>query len=82
MVALPGVGHMPVKGEDEQEAAQVFYAVATRAAQRLKEYLRVDGLNESNHRYGCGLRSSANGIQLATLLPLYSTFLPAFRSGG
>jgi superfamily I DNA/RNA helicase len=30
VVALPGVGHMPAKGEDEPEAARVFYVVATR----------------------------------------------------
>ena len=35
VVALPGVGHMPEKGEDEQEAARVFYVAATRAMQRL-----------------------------------------------
>ena len=35
VVALPGVGHMPAKGEDEQEAALVFYVAATRATQRL-----------------------------------------------
>ena len=35
VAALPGVGHMPAKGEDEQEAARVFYVVATRATQRL-----------------------------------------------
>ena len=35
VVALPGVGHMPVAGEDEQEAARVFYVAATRATQRL-----------------------------------------------
>ena len=35
VVALPGVGHMPAKGEDEQEAARVFYVAATRAMQRL-----------------------------------------------
>ena len=35
VVALPGVGHMPAKGEDEQEAARVFYVAATRATQRL-----------------------------------------------
>ena len=41
VVALPGVGHMPAKGEDEQEAAQVFYVAATRATQRL--VIRVGG---------------------------------------
>ena len=30
-----GVGQMPAKGEDEQEAARVFYVAATRATQRL-----------------------------------------------
>ena len=35
VVALPGVGHTPAKGEDEQEAARVFYVAATRATQRL-----------------------------------------------
>ncbi len=35
VVALPGVGHMPAKGEDEHEAARVFYLAATRATQRL-----------------------------------------------
>ena len=35
VVALPGVGHMPAAGEDEQEAARVFYVAATRAMRRL-----------------------------------------------
>ena len=35
VVALPGVGHMPAAGEDETEAARVFYVAATRAMQRL-----------------------------------------------
>ena len=35
VVALPGVGHMPATGEDEQEAARVFYVAATRATQTL-----------------------------------------------
>ena len=35
VVALPGVGHMPAPGEDEKEAARVFYVAATRASQRL-----------------------------------------------
>ena len=34
-VALPGAGHMPAPGEDEKEAARVFYVAATRATQRL-----------------------------------------------
>lgn len=32
VVAMPGVEHMPAKGEDEQEAARVFYVAATRAS--------------------------------------------------
>lgn len=35
VVALPGVGHMPAEGEDEQEAARVFYVAATRATHSL-----------------------------------------------
>lgn len=35
VVALPGVGHMPAAGEDEKDAARVFYVGATRARQRL-----------------------------------------------
>ena len=35
VVALLGLGHVPPKGEDEQEAARVFYMAATRATQRL-----------------------------------------------
>ena len=35
VVALLGVGHIPAKGEDEQEAARVFYVAATRATQRV-----------------------------------------------
>ena len=43
LVALPGVGHMPAKGEDEQEAARVFYVAATRATQRLVIGVGGDG---------------------------------------
>ena len=43
LVALPGVGHMPAKGEDEQEAARVFYAAATRGTQRLVIGVGGDG---------------------------------------
>ena len=37
VVALPGVGHMPVAGEheNEKEAARVFYVAATRTTLRL-----------------------------------------------
>ncbi len=43
VVALPGVGRMPAKGEDEQEAARVFYVAATRATQRLVIGVGGDG---------------------------------------
>ncbi len=43
VVALPGVGHMPAQGEDEQEAARVFYVAATRATQRLVIGVGGDG---------------------------------------
>ena len=43
VVALPGVGHMPAKGEDEQKAARVFYVAATRVTQRLVIGVGGDG---------------------------------------
>ena len=43
VVALPGVGYMPAKGEDEHEAARVFYVAATRATQRLVIGVGGDG---------------------------------------
>jgi superfamily I DNA/RNA helicase len=43
VVALPGVGHMPAAGEDEKEAARVFYVAATRATQRLVIGVRGNG---------------------------------------
>lgn len=45
VVALPGVGHMPAAGEDEQEAARVFYVAATRATQKL--FISISGLTTS-----------------------------------
>ena len=43
VVALPGVGYMPAKGEDEQEAGQVFYVAAMRVTQRLVIGVGEDG---------------------------------------
>ena len=48
VVALPGVGHMPAAGEDEKEAARVFYVAATRAKQRL--VMAVSGLRKFSER--------------------------------
>ena len=50
VVALPGVGHMPAVGEDEKEAARVFYVAATRATQRL--VMGVGGDAEFGARLG------------------------------
>jgi ATP-dependent exoDNAse (exonuclease V) beta subunit len=35
IVALPGIGQMPAQGQDEMDAARVFYVAATRSTQRL-----------------------------------------------
>ncbi len=43
VVALRGLGHMPAPGEDETEAARVFYVAATRATQRLVITASGDG---------------------------------------
>ena len=43
VVALPGVGHMPGPGDDEKEAARVFYVAATRATHRLVIGVGGDG---------------------------------------
>jgi superfamily I DNA/RNA helicase len=43
VVALPGVGHMPAPGEDDKEAARVFYVAATRATQWLVMGVGGDG---------------------------------------
>ena len=48
VVALPGVGNMPAAGEDETEAARVFYVAATRATQRL--VIGVDGQGKFKER--------------------------------
>lgn len=50
LVALPGVGHMPAPGEDEKEAARVFYVAATRATQRL--VIGVGGAGGFGQRLG------------------------------
>ena len=50
VVALPGVGHMPAAGQDETEAARVFYVAATRATQRL--VIGVSGGGGFGERFG------------------------------
>jgi superfamily I DNA/RNA helicase len=49
VVALAGVGHMPAKGEDEREAARVFYVAATRATHKL--VMGVGGAGEFGRRF-------------------------------
>lgn len=44
VVALPRVVHMAAKGEDEQEAARVFYVAATRATHKLVIGVGGDGV--------------------------------------
>ena len=51
VVALPGVGHMPAAGEDEQEAVRVFYVAVTRATQRL--VIGVGGRRRFGQRLTC-----------------------------
>jgi hypothetical protein len=56
VVALPGVGHMPAPGEDEKEAARVFYVAATRATQRV--LLGLSGGSALSARFSAGLDKS------------------------
>ena len=54
VVALSSVGHMPAKGEDEQEAARVFYVAAMRATHKLM--ITVSG---KSHFYHHPLKSNS-----------------------
>jgi hypothetical protein len=54
VVALPGVGHMPFRDEEEHEAARVLYVAATRATHRLMLGLGGEG------RFGGRLGVSAS----------------------
>ena len=58
VVALPGVGHMPAPGEDETDAARVFYVAATRATQSLLVTVSGDS--------GFGQRLSATPLDSLT----------------
>ncbi len=65
VVALASAGHMPAKGEDQQEAARVFYVAAKRATRRL--VIGVSGEAE----FGSDYRSaSASNWGLAAMLVL------------
>ena len=59
VVALPGVGHMPAAGEDEKEAARVFYVAATRATQRLVIGVKLDGVGLFGKRIDENARGSS-----------------------
>lgn len=56
VVAIPGLGRMPVAGEDEKEEARLFYVAATRATHKLIVTASGDG------RFGeqlCGMDKAA-----------------------
>ena len=59
VVALPGVGHMPAVGEDEKDAARVFYVAATRATQRLVIGVKLDGVGLFGKRIDENARGSS-----------------------
>ncbi len=63
VTALPGVGYMPAKGEDEQEAARVFYVAATRTTQKLMIAASGDGKFAGLvfHRRGTPTRNRHDG---------------------
>jgi len=44
VVAIPGLGRMPVPGEDEKEEARLFYVAATRATHKLIVTASGDGM--------------------------------------
>ena len=54
VVALPCVARMPAAGEDEQEAARVFYVAAPRATQRL--VIGVGGTSNFSLRLSSSMR--------------------------
>jgi hypothetical protein len=68
-LALPGVGNMPTAGEDEKEAARVFYVAATRATQMLV----MGAGGEFGFGIRWGLRCSADSISLCTIRQSFST---------
>ena len=43
VVAIPGVGLLPTRGEDEKEEARLFYVAATRATEKLVLTMSGDG---------------------------------------
>ena len=51
LVARLGVGYMPAKEEDEQEAARVFYVAATRATRATQRLIiTVSGISPFGQR--------------------------------
>jgi hypothetical protein len=59
VVALPGIGHLPAKGQDEQEAARVLYVAATRATHKL--VLGLGGTGALAARLGGNARAEPQG---------------------
>ena len=52
---------MPAEGEDEQEAARVFYVAATRTTQRL--VIGVGGDGGIDERFGCLFAKPQESLQ-------------------
>ena len=50
VVAVPGVGQMPLANQDETDAARLFYVAATRATSRL--VVTVSGEGEFGRHLG------------------------------
>ena len=43
IVAIPGIGLLPTRGEDEKDEARLFYVAATRATEKLILSMSGDG---------------------------------------
>jgi len=75
VVALAGVGHMQAEGEDEQEAAWVFFVAATWATQRL-----VIGVGWGGGRGVYGMTFIVSRYQFETSSPMRSQRIQAAAS--
>ena len=74
VVALLGVGHMPTAGEDEKEAARVFYVAATRATQRLvTTALREFSQSKSLENFSCATNYADRALLPSRAEPLTIT---------
>ena len=53
VVALSGVGQMPMEGREEADEARLFYVAATRATDRL--FIPLSGEGRFGERFGTGI---------------------------